>query len=140
MPTPKAVHKDYNELMLKMYMDAIQQWKETCDKGPSHDHKDHNKTGFYTQPYIKPLAFLPSRQNPALHFFRRMVENQVASGRFFENRLLSYRSLPDAVFRCTSPLDLISMQATFAKQAIDDYAKESARMLQWFMPWVQQAA
>jgi hypothetical protein len=128
--TSQAAQKDYSQLMLRMYLDSAQQWKETYERTASQ-----RKPSLAAEGRAAAEMTYRNTQNMGLQVMRRIVENQVVRWRFLEHRLSSYKALPEALLKCKSPLDLFPLQASFVKQAIDDYTQETARMFQFFMPW-----
>ena len=132
MSTPQTSQQDYTKFVLGMYFDAIQQWNKSYDSAKQATHQ-HNAE-------YRPLSFAseapatPSK-TIAAHSYRRLIENQMARCRFMEHRWSQYLGLPQAAATCKSPLDLLTLQASFVKKAFDDYAKEGARAMEMFWPW-----
>jgi hypothetical protein len=137
MSTAQAVLQDYTHLVLKTYMDTMQQWKRTYESAIEGD-KNLSISGRTKISTFEPTY--TTSQNFGVQFFRRMIEGQMGLCRFFENRWSNYMILPDAVSGCKSPLDLLPLQASFVKQFIEDYAHEGTRMMQTHFPPAARAA
>ena len=135
MSTPQAAQQDYAHLALKMYCDALEQWKKTYEgaiersKNPAIPGKTEISTSERANTTL---------QNFGAQFFRRVIESQMGVCRFFENRLSNYMTLPGALSACRSPLDTLPLQASFVKQLVEDYANEGARMMQSYFPAAQR--
>jgi hypothetical protein len=116
--------------MLWLYCDAMQQWKKTYE----NTGQVEEIRSLPAKPFGAAAEASSAAQNFALQIFRRAVEGQVDLWRFFERRWTAYRDIPDAVMGCRTPLDLLPLQASFVKQAAEDYANQAARILLAFFP------
>jgi hypothetical protein len=135
MSTPQVAQQDYAHLALRMYCDALQQWKKTYESAieRSKNSAIPGKTDIPTSERANTTS-----QNFGVQFFRRTIEGQMGLCRFFENRWSNYMNLPDAFSTCKSPLDMLPLQASFVKQLVEDYANEGARVMQSYFPAAQR--
>ncbi len=132
MSTPQTSHQDYTKLVLGMYFDAIQQWNKSYDSA-RQAARQHN--GEYRSSSFASDAPVAPSKSVAAQIYSRVVENQMARCRFAEYRWSQCLGLPEAAAACKSPLDVLTMQASFFKKAFDDYAMEGARAMEMFWPW-----
>jgi hypothetical protein len=134
--TPQPAQHDYIQLILE-HFDALQQQRKTSETaaqpaknlaGPDQTSISAFETAYTT---YKTLG---------MQFFRQTVETQLGLWRLFQRRRSSYMALPDAIFSCKSPLDILLSQASFLKQHIEDHANEGAKMMQSCFPYMPWAA
>jgi hypothetical protein len=133
--TPQPAQQDYTQLILE-YLDVLQQQKTTYEAagqpakslaGPVQASVSAFETAYGV---YKTLG---------MQFFRHTVETQIGLLRLFQRRRSSYMALPNSIFACKSPLDLLLAQAAFLRQHIEDHANESARMMQSYFPYIPWA-
>jgi hypothetical protein len=134
VPTPQPAQQDYTLLILE-YLEAMRQQKKMYEnaKQPVNDRAG----SVQTSPSVFETAYT-AYKSLGMQFFRCTVEAQLGLWRFFERRRSSCMALPDALFGCKSPLDLLSSQASFLKQLAEDQVSEGTRMMQSYfscMPW-----
>jgi hypothetical protein len=134
--TPQTAQQDYSKFVLGMYFDAIQQWNRSYDNAKQVARQQNTEY----QPYSSSSEPRAVRAKTiAAQCYRRAIEHQMARCRFFEHRWSRCLGLPDAISACKSPLDLLTAQASFLKQAFDDYAMESARVMEFYWPWAPKS-
>jgi len=136
VPTPQPAQQEFTQLILE-YLDALRQQKKTYENAgqPAKDLAGPVQTSISAFE-----AAYTAYKTLGMQFFRHTVETQIGLLRFFEHRRSSYMALPDTIFGCKSPLEVLLSQTSFLKQLIEDHANEGARMMQSCFPYMPWAA
>jgi hypothetical protein len=136
MPAPQPAQQDYAQLILE-YLDALRQQKKI------YENAKQPANNFAGPVQASAFAFETAYsiyKSLGMQLFRHTAETQIGLWRFFEHRRSSCMALPDAIFGCKSPFELLLSQASFLKQLIEDHANEGARMMQSYFPYMPWTA